>query len=119
MNVNELKEQVREVNELRAALCGAETSTVATTGTNPYPVGRSVFVRTATYHFTGRLIEVHPNELVLEDAACVFDSGRFSEALAKGTLNEVEPYPDGRVVVGRNAVIDVCEWKHELPRVAK
>ena len=29
------------------------------------------------------------------DVAWIADDGRFNEAIAKGTLGEVEPYPDG------------------------
>lgn len=86
---------------------------------HPYPVGEAVFIRTVTMHYTGRLVRVTAGELVLTDCAWIADSGRFHVALAKGTLSEVEPYPDGEVVVPRDGVIDVCRWMHDLPRTAK
>jgi hypothetical protein len=80
--------------------------------------GKNVFVRTVTNYFTGRLVGHTPDGLlVLEDAAWVVDTGRFGNALATGELDEVEPYPDGPVVVG--AVVDVSEWRHALPREAR
>jgi hypothetical protein len=88
---------------------------------NPYTpfLGKAVFIRTVTHHHTGRLVEVADSELVLEDAAWIADDGRFSGALASGKLNEVEPFPGGRVVIGRGAVIDCCAWEHALPRELK
>ena len=59
-----------------------------------------------------------PTELELEDAAWIADTGRWSNALVKGTLTEVEPYPAG-VSIARGAVIDVSPWQHTLPRETK
>ena len=83
----------------------------------PY-IGTNVFVRTVTHHHTGRLAAVDEGFLLLEDAAWIADDGRFADVLATGELNEVEPFP-GACLVGRGAVIDVCEWLHELPRTQK
>lgn len=85
----------------------------------PYPVGKNVLIRTVTMALTGHLIEVTETELVLERAAWIADIGRYHIALRDGILSEVEPFPDGRVIVGRGSVVDVCEWNHELPRDAK
>lgn len=82
-------------------------------------VGKAVFVRTVTHHHTGRLYSFDADWLVLDDAAWIADDGRFADALAKGTLNEVEPFPDGTVLVSRGSVIDLCEWRHPLPRTQK
>lgn len=81
-------------------------------------LGKNVFVRTVTFHHTGRLVAADESFMLLEDAAWVADSGRFSDALKDGSLNEVEPFP-GSCLVSRGAVVDVCEWPHELPRVKK
>lgn len=86
---------------------------------HPYPVGEAVFIRSVTYHYTGRLVRVTPGELVLIDAAWIADSGRFGAALVSGTLDEIEPYPDGEIVVPRGCVTDVCRWNHALPRAVK
>ncbi len=40
-------------------------------------------------------------------------------ALKTGVLDEVEPYPEGLVVVGRGAIVDACVWPHALPREMK
>jgi hypothetical protein len=84
----------------------------------PYHVGDAVFIRTVTYHYTGKIVAITPGEIVLAEAAWIADSGRFHVALATGTLSEVEPYPAG-VVLSRGAIVDVSPWAHPLPRAAK
>ena len=59
----------------------------------------------------GRLLRVTPTELVLEDAAWIADTGRFSDALKAASFNEVEPFPDGEVIIGRGAIIDAVKIK--------
>lgn len=81
-------------------------------------IGKKVFVRTVTHHHTGRLIAADKQFLRLEDAAWIADDGRFSTALEAGVLGEVEPFP-GECFVSVGALIDVCEWKHDLPRSVK
>jgi hypothetical protein len=55
----------------------------------------------------------------LKDAAWISDTGRFSDALKNAEFSEVEPFPDGQVIVGRGAIVDACEWKGSLPRKKK
>jgi len=86
---------------------------------HPYVVGEKYFIRTVTFYFTGRLVEVTAHELVLEEACWIADTGRFNVALSKGEFGETEPYPDGRVMIGRGALIDASVWKHGLPRSQK
>ena len=81
--------------------------------------GKSVFIRTVTHHYTGRVSELIGTQAVrLSDAAWIADDGLFSSALAKGELNEVEPYIDD-VIVFIGSMIDVTEWRHKLPRERK
>lgn len=108
MNIDSLT--VGEVKQIQA-LTG--------TSSHPYQIGKNYLIRTVTMIQTGRLVEVTNQELVLEDVAWIADTGRFNEALKNGTLNEVEPFPSGRVIVGRGSVIDACEWNHALPRMVK
>jgi len=83
-------------------------------------VGRKVFIRTVTHHYTGRITLIEPDAVVLENAAWIADDGRFSDALKSGDFSEVEPYPDGVTVeVSRGAILDASEWRHELPRDRK
>ena len=85
--------------------------------TNPIRVGNAVFIRTVTHYYTGRIVAIEKDVIVLADAAWVADTKRFSETIATGALNEVEVYPSNvSVAVGRGAIVDVCDWLHALPR---
>ena len=86
---------------------------------HPWKVGEQYFIRTVTMHLIGRLVEVYPQELVLESTVWVADSGRFAEAMRTGKLEEVEPFPAGRVIVGRGGIIDAAIWSHALPTEVK
>jgi hypothetical protein len=86
---------------------------------HPYEVGKNYFIQTVTHYYTGKLVEVLPHELVLEDAAWIADTGRFEQFIKEGTVNEVEPYPAGRLVLGRGSLIQAFQWTHALPRLQK
>lgn len=83
-----------------------------------WKIGKIYLIRTVTMIQTGVLIAVTPQELVLEDAAWIADTGRFSDALASATFNEVEPFPDGPVIVGRGGLIDAVQIT-KSPRLQK
>jgi hypothetical protein len=75
---------------------------------HPYTIGANYFIRTVTHHHVGRLVAVYQQELVLEGASWVPDDGKFSEALATGVFNEIEPFPAVPVIIGRASIIDAC-----------
>lgn len=85
---------------------------------NIWEVGKAYFIRTVTMYLTGRLIKIGPQELVLEDAAWIADTGRFSDAMKTGSFNEVEPF-NGKIIVGRGSIVDAQEWSLILPRDKK
>ena len=74
-----------------------------------WEIGKVYLIRTVTMIDTGRLVAVTEHELVLEDAAWIADTGRFAQAIEKAEFGEVEPFPSGRVVLGRGAVIDAVQ----------
>jgi len=80
-------------------------------------IGQSWFFRTVTYHLIGKVKKRFGNILVLEQASWVADSGRFTNAIKDGTLNEVEPL--GTWNVNMASVTDFGEWKHALPTKQK
>jgi len=88
---------------------------------SPFTVGKQYFIRTVTMAIVGRLVSVGRQELTLEDAAWVADTGRFGDFLRDGekVADEVEPFPDGEVFVGRGSIIDMVEWKHKPLRKQK
>lgn len=113
MNIDELTlEQLKQIKAMCDVSENSDTS-------GPWQVGKNYFIRTVTMIQTGRLVGVTQQELILEDAAWIADTGRFHEALKTGKFSEVEPYPDGKVIVGRGSVIDACEFNHKLLRVAQ
>lgn len=85
---------------------------------HPYEIGRNYFIRTVTYFFTGKLISVYEYEIVLEDAAWIPDTGRYSDSFKTGNHAEVEPI-DGKIIIGRQAIIDCTRWDKPLPRIQK
>lgn len=78
---------------------------------SPFEIGAAYLIRTVTMIDTGRVVRVTPTEIVLEEAAWIADTGRFSDALKKLSFKEIEPFPDGEVIIGRGAIIDACRVK--------
>lgn len=113
-NINDLT--IGDARELAALINGApcEVSTTA-----PWCIGENMLIRTVTHYWVGRIVSVSPSELVLEEAAWIADTGRYSDSLKDGDFEEVEPVYHGRVIVGRGAVIDAVSWRHGLPREKK
>lgn len=80
-------------------------------------VGKSLFIRTVTYHLVGTVEDVIGGMFELSHASWVADSGRFGAALATGKLSEVEYV--GSAWVNVSAITDMFEWNHELPSSTK
>jgi hypothetical protein len=78
-------------------------------------IGNEVFIRTVTYHYTGRIVALSATDIVLEDAAWIASSGRWHEALSTGVLSEVEPFV-GPVSINRASYVDATIWGFALPR---
>ena len=83
--------------------------------------GKAVFIRTVTSYFTGALEGITDDGfLELQDAAWIAVTSRFGTMLAEGISGgdvEIEPYPANLAVfINLNAVVDISEWKHALPR---
>ena len=83
-------------------------------------VGQHYFIRTATYHQTGRLVKIEGPELIFDNAAWIADSGRFTDAMKSGEFSEVEVWPDDRrVLINRSSVIDATQLPSGSPRSQK
>ena len=106
LTIGELKEITRFVN------CERDTK-------HPYEIGKNYLIRTVTMIYTGRLIDVYKNELVIEDAAWIAETERWHISVEKCEFKEVEPYPDGKkVIIGRGSLLD-CVQITKLPREVK
>jgi hypothetical protein len=85
-----------------------------------WKIGKSYLIRTVTMIDVGELVSVTDQELILRHASWIADTGRWMQALREGTLNEVEPFPDGAfVAIGRGSIVDAVEWDLPLPREQK
>ena len=80
--------------------------------------GRSVFSRTVTHSFTGRVVGESHGLVVLESAAWIADTGRFSDALESLDFAEVEPLPSP-YHVNIACITDWCEVTGTLPTEQK
>lgn len=76
-----------------------------------WEIGEIYLIRTVTMIDTGKIVMVTNQELVLEDAAWIADTGRFADAVRKAEFNEVEPFPDGKIIIGRGSIIDAVKIK--------
>jgi hypothetical protein len=102
MKIEELT--IGQAREIAALFGGSEESK------HPFNIGANYFIRTVTYHHTGKLVQVTATELVLENAAWIADDGRLTDALKTGNFSEVEMFPSGaKVIVGRGSLIDALE----------
>lgn len=113
INIDELTlGQIKQIGEL------LNLQQNGATPPQPFEIGKYYCIRTVTMIDTGRIVAVTPQWIVIEEAAWIADTGRFSDAVKKSEFNEVEPFPDGRVIIGTGAVIDACQIK-KSPREQK
>lgn len=84
----------------------------------PFVVGGKYFFRTVTYFATGEVESIKGHFLVLKDAAVIFDTGRFADAMKSGVFSEVEPL-DNQFILNLNTIVDASVWEKALPREQK
>jgi len=114
MNINELTiAQAREIANLFTA-----TSASGNPDSSAFQIGQPYLIRTVTMAISGRVVSVTRHEIVVEDAAWIADTGRFSDAVKSGKFSEVEPFQDGPVIIGRSSLIDATRIP-ETPRSQK
>ena len=75
----------------------------------PFEIGANYLIRTVTMIDTGKVVAASHKYVILENAAWIADTGRFSDALKKCQFNEVEPFPSGRVILNATAIIDAVK----------
>lgn len=82
-------------------------------------LNKNYLLMTVTFYWTGRVVAINPAEIVIEDAAQVFDLGELEHALKTGDVNICQAVPDGhRVFVPRNGTT-ALEWSQPLIRKSK
>jgi hypothetical protein len=94
--------------------------TVKKTVVKSFEIGKCYLIRTVTYFQLGRLIGFgnRNQELILENASWIADTGRFTQAMQTGDFLEVEMF-HGKVIVNRGAIVDASEWGGRFPLVQK
>ena len=111
--------EARQLASMFANIIPAEPlAGVVSEVTGPWEIGKNYLIRTVTMIDTGKLVAVGPQELVLESAAWIADTGRFAGALQTASFSEVEPFPEGRLILGRGSIIDAIQIP-TLPREQK
>lgn len=105
MNIEDLT--IREARQLASMF---SQPALVTDVTEPWEIGKNYLIRTVTMIDTGKLVAVGPQELVLESAAWIADTGRFTAALQTVTFSEVEPFPEGRLILGRGASLERIKY---------
>jgi len=109
---------IREARELVKMLGAREVIAPLRRRACPFNVGTAYLIRTVTNYWTGRVAQVVGAFLVLEDAAWIADTGRYSEATDEAHLKEIEPCSEP-VIVALGAVVDARLWTGTLPRKVK
>lgn len=106
------------IGEARQLAFMFSTQNIPAEVNGPWEIGKNYLIRTVTMIDTGKLVAVGPQELVLESAAWIADTGRFTGALQTVTFSEVELFPEGKLILGRGSVIDAIQIP-KLPREQK
>lgn len=88
------------------------------TPSHSFVIGEQYLIRTVTHYYTGRIAAVTDSDIVLEDAAWIADTGRFSDCLRKASINECEPFPEAAYVT-RGCIVDFTKWSGKLPSEQK
>ena len=96
-------------------MCNESDPVVTDSRDHPYQIGETYLVETVTQFYTGTLTAVLDQELVLENASWIAQTGRYNEAFKTG-FDEVEPLPDGFEIIGRGSIVSARILKIELPR---
>lgn len=79
-----------------------------------FEIGAEVFIKTVTYHYTGRIVDVSEGFVFLEDVAWIADSGRFTEFMKEErepVSLESELYGDKIVKINIGSITEVVERK--------
>ena len=102
MNINELT--LGQIKEIQNMTQNPTSKGCAYTNL----CGFNVLVRTVTMIYTGKIVHVYPNEILLENACWIPETNRWSESLKTCEFKEVEPYINS-VIINKGAILDVTE----------
>lgn len=93
---------------LEMAMGENQAATVKATGAEEY-LGKHVFIRTVTHHYTGCVVSVGSLFMKLNTASWIADDGRLNEFVRDTSkANEVEPYKNP-ISVGLYSICEITE----------
>lgn len=110
LSFSELKTELKNLEERK------DKATTKQKGV--WQIGKNYVIRTVTMINIGKLVKVTEEELILEDASWIPDTGRWTDFLKEGKYDECEPF-EVSVIVGRKSLIDATLWNHALPKNQK
>ncbi len=77
---------------------------------------KAYLLRTVTMYYAGEFVKQEGDYIILTKCSWIADTGRFMQAVATGSFDEVEPYPDkAMVAINRQAMLDAVEINVKLP----
>lgn len=80
-------------------------------------LGAKVIIFTVTKYYTGRICGLSDKHIKLQEAGWVASTGRLSETMKTGILNEFEAYPENyHPEINRDGIIEIGPWNYPLPR---
>ena len=100
------------------ALSSRNGSAPATTKPNPFKIGQAYLIRSVTTYTLGRVKAIVGDFLIVEDGGWLADTGKFSTALAAGSVNEFEK-ANCDIIVSLGGIVDAYDWRLELPKETK
>lgn len=80
-------------------------------------VGKKVFIQTATYHYTAKVVKIIGKMMEMEQAAWQAWQPRLTDFLRDGKTDEVEII--GQMWINVDWIVTIIPWKHTVDMVQK
>lgn len=112
---------VKEIQKLLTKLSEDKSESVELTVAQPelpFKIGQAYLIRTVTLYYTAKVSDIVGKFLILDECAWIPDTGRFMQAIEKGTFGEVEPMGNS-IILNTDSVIDATPIDFKLPKEQK
>lgn len=110
-----------QIKKLLTELESSDEKTVSLELTQPempFKIGQAYFIQTVTLYYTAKISDIVGKFLILDECAWIADTGRFMDAVKKGTFNEVEPMPNS-IILNSDSIIVATPIDFKLPKDQK
>lgn len=109
---NELQTLLKIANALSSEQGEVQQTTIAPI----FSRGTKVFIRTVTHYHVGAVVSDDGRYIRLTNASWIADAKRWHDCLKSGFAADAEVEPEvSDVYVSHGSIVDIREWKHELP----